>query len=177
MKAGITDGAGKVWLEDKSLIRWLAFDFPEDKVVWDITDQYMFGEALMVCPILESVKNGKATDSAGKHSVLGDAKQEEICSERTVYFPKGCDWFDFYTGVKYEGGTSTSIKAGLDTIPVFVKSGSIIPMCKPALSTEELGDTEFKKFGDGEASYMFYTDAGDGYAYEIGEYSLKEIIM
>ena len=169
--------AGKVWLEDKSLIRWLAFDFPEDKVVWDIKDQYMFGEALMVCPILESVKNGKATDSAGKHSVLGDAKQEEICSERTVYFPKGCDWFDFYTGVKYEGGTSTSIKAGLDTIPVFVKSGSIIPMCKPALSTEELGDTEFKKFGDGEASYMFYTDAGDGYAYEIGEYSLKEIIM
>lgn len=146
--------AGKVWLEDKSLIRWLAFDFSEDKTVWDIKDQYMFGEALMVCPVLEPVK-----------------------TERSVYFPKSCDWYDLYTGEKYAGGTTVTIKADLDTIPVFVKAGSIIPMCEPALSTEELGDAEFKKFGEGECRYMYYTDAGDGYGYENGEYTLKEIVQ
>ena len=146
--------AGKVWLEDKSLIRWLAFDFSEDKTVWDIKDQYMFGEALMVCPVLEPVK-----------------------TERSVYFPKSCDWYDLYTGEKYAGGTTVTIKADLDTIPVFVKAGSIIPMCDPALSTEELGDAEFKKFGEGECRYMYYTDAGDGYGYENGEYTLKEIVL
>ena len=146
--------AGKVWLEDKSLIRWLAFDFAEDRKVWDIKDQYMFGEALMVCPVLEPMK-----------------------TERTVYFPKGCDWYDLYTGKKYEDGTTVSVKADPDTIPVFVKSGSIIPMCEPALSTEELGNVEFKKFGDGECRYMYYTDAGDGYGYENGEYFLKEIVL
>ncbi|MBR4778096.1 MAG: DUF4968 domain-containing protein [Lachnospiraceae bacterium] len=146
--------AGKVWLEDKSLIRWLAFDFAEDRKVWDIKDQYMFGEALMVCPVLEPMK-----------------------TERIVYFPKGCDWYDLYTGKKYEDGTIVSVKADPDTIPVFVKSGSIIPMCEPALSTEELGNVEFKKFGDGECRYMYYTDAGDGYGYENGEYFLKEIVL
>ena len=146
--------AGKVWLEDKSLIRWLAFDFAEDRKVWDIKDQYMFGEALMVCPVLESVK-----------------------TERSVYFPKSCDWYDLYTGEKYAGGTTVTIKADLDTIPVFVKAGSIIPMCEPALSTEELEDAEFKKFGEGECRYMYYTDAGDGYGYENGEYTLKEIVQ
>ena len=153
--------AGKVWLEDKSLIRWLAFDFSEDKNVWDIKDQYMFGESLMVCPVIEPMK----------------LDEKEGCSGRTVYFPKGCDWYNLYTGEKYTGGTVENIKADLDTIPVFVRSGSLIPMCEPALSTEELGDVEFKKFGDGECRYIYYTDAGDGYGYEKGEYSLKEIVQ
>ena len=148
--------AGKVWLEDTSLIRWLAFDFAEDKNVWDIKDQYMFGEALMVCPILEK------------------SMSEKIASRR-VYFPSGCDWYDFYTGEKYEGGSEAIMSTELENIPVFVKSGSIIPMCEPAMSTEELGEVFFKKYGDGECTYRYYTDEGDGYGYEKGDYSVKEI--
>ncbi len=141
--------AGKVWLKDRSMIRWLAFDFTSDKKTWDITDQFMFGECMMVCP------------------VTGPG------SSREVYFPEGCDWYDFYTGCKYTGGTCADVSAGLDRIPMFVKEGSLIPLGKPALSTEEQTDEiEWRRFGEGEAGYEMYEDAGDGYAYEAGEYTL-----
>ncbi|MBQ3898591.1 MAG: DUF5110 domain-containing protein [Lachnospiraceae bacterium] len=67
--------------------------------------------------------------------------------------------------------------ASLDRIPLFVKGGSIIPMQKAALSTEEqTGEIEMKVFSsDGKASYELYEDAGDGYAYEKGEYKLTTI--
>ena len=148
--------AGKVWLNDKSLIRWLAFDFTDDKITWEIMDQFMFGECLMVCPVTEPMKD----------------------ETRTVYFPAGCDWYDFYTGEKHAGGTTAAVSAKLDEIPLFVKAGSLIPMRKPALSTEEqTDDIEWKKFGDSEASYELYEDAGDGYGYERGEYTLRIVRM
>ena len=149
--------AGKVWLNDKSLIRWLAFDFTDDKITWEIMDQFMFGECLMVCPVTEPMDDNET---------------------RSVYFPSGCDWYDFYTGEKHAGGTTAAVSAKLDGIPLFVKAGSLIPMRKPALSTEEqTDDIEWKKFGDGEASYELYEDAGDGYGYERGEYTLRNVRM
>ena len=155
---------GKVWLDDTSLIRWLAFDFSDDKNTWDITDQFMFGSSIMVCPVL--------------NAMYYDEKGKSIDKEKTrkVYLPKGCDWFDFYTNEKYTGGTTIEIAAPLDTIPLFVKDGSIIPMTAPALSTEEqTGETEYRHFGNVTTPYEMYEDAGDGYGYEKGEYSLKKI--
>ncbi len=157
---------GKVWLKDRSFIRFLAFDFPEDKKTWDIDDQYMFGESIMVCPVTEAM--------------YFDEKGEEIKdSVKTwpVYLPEGCAWFDFYTGERFEGGRLAIVDADLDKIPLFVKDGSIIPMQKAALSCEEqTGEIEFKVFSsDGKASYELYEDAGDGYAYEKGEYKLTTI--
>ena len=155
---------GKVWLDDTSLIRWLAFDFSDDKNTWDIMDQFMFGSSIMVCPVL--------------NAMYYDEKGKSIDKEKTrkVYLPKGCDWFDFYTNERYAGGTTIEIAAPLDTIPLFVKDGSIIPMTAPALSTEEqTGETEYRHFGDVTTPYEMYDDAGDGYGYEKGEYSLKKI--
>ena len=164
--------AGKVWLMDRSLIRWLAFDFTEDKKTWNITDQFMFGESLMVCPVTEPMYYGEDGNP------LGTSSGDENDKTREVYFPAGCDWYDFYTGQVYRGGTATAVCADLDKIPLFVKAGSLIPLKAPALSTEELtGEIEWKKFGDGEASYELYEDAGDGYAYERGEYTLKTVTM
>jgi alpha-D-xyloside xylohydrolase len=91
--------------------------------------------------------------------------------------PKGCDWFNFYTNERYAGGTTIEVTAPLDTIPLFVKDGSIIPMTAPALSTEEqTGETEYRHFGDVTTPYEMYDDAGDGYGYEKGEYTIKEVI-
>jgi alpha-D-xyloside xylohydrolase len=157
--------AGKVWLKDASLIRWLAFDFADDKNTWGITDQFMFGESIMVCPVLDAMyydENGESLIAAEK--------------QRSVYLPAGCDWFDFYTGEKYEGGKTVTVSAPLDIIPFFVKDGSIIPMRAAALSTEEQNDEiEFKRFGNVTKGYEFYEDAGDGYGYEKGEYKLTVI--
>ena len=67
------------------------------------------------------------------------------------------------------------VDAPLDRIPVFVKGGSVIPMREPALSTEEQTDTVvYRRFGE-NACYEMYDDAGDGYAYEQGEYTLQRI--
>ena len=153
---------GKVWLYDRSLIRFLAFDFTEDKRTWDITDQYMFGESLMVCPVTEPMyydDNGERYEKADK--------------TRKVYLPEGCGWYDFYTGKKYEGGAEITADAPLDTIPVFVKAGSIIPMRASALSTEEQNDEiKFRVFSEAGAKYEYYEDDGDGYGYEKGEYKI-----
>ena len=157
--------AGKVWLKDASLIRWLAFDFADDKNTWGITDQFMFGESIMVCPVLDAMYY-----DANGESLIAAEKQ------RSVYLPAGCDWFDFYTGEKYEGGKTITVSAPLETIPLFVKDGSIIPMRAAALSTEEQNDEiEFKRFGNVTKGYEFYEDAGDGYGYEKGEYKLTVI--
>ncbi len=179
--------AGKVWLNDKSLIRWLAFDFTDDKKTWEIMDQFMFGECLMVCPVTEPMgfndnhdmrsycENENSTRSEWNRNT---EVQDEAGASRTVYFPSGCDWYDFYTGEKHAGGTTAAVSAKLDEIPLFVKAGSLIPMHKPALSTEEqTDDIEWKKYGDGEVSYELYEDAGDGYGYERGEYTLKNVRM
>lgn len=154
--------AGKVWLRDESLIRWLAFDFTQDKRTWDITDQYMFGSSLMICPVTEPIyynENG-----------------EEITAEaqREVYLPIGCDWYDYYTGEKHKGGQTIKAYAPLERIPVFVKAGSAIPTAAPALSTaEQTGEIQFKVFSEHECSYEMYKDAGDGYGYERGEYEVQ----
>jgi alpha-D-xyloside xylohydrolase len=174
--------SGKVWLKDASLIRWLAFDFAGDKNTWDITDQFMFGESIMVCPVLNPMyydEQGKSMDENNndgdiKRVAAGDLSSDE--KSRTVYLPAGCDWFDFYTGEKYEGGKTINASAPLDTIPLFVKDGSVIPMRAAALSTEEQNDEiEFKRFGNVTKGYEFYEDAGDGYGYEKGEYKVTII--
>lgn len=156
--------AGKVWLEDRSLIRFLAFDYPEDRDTWEIVDQFLFGEALMICPVVKPMYYGEDGET-----LEGEAKTRE------VYLPKGCDWYDFETGRKYAGGSTVTADAPLDRIPVFVKGGSVIPMREPALSTEEQTDpVVYRRFGE-NARYEMYDDAGDGYAYEQGEYTLQRI--
>ncbi|MCR5250394.1 MAG: DUF4968 domain-containing protein [Lachnospiraceae bacterium] len=154
--------AGKVWLKDRSMIRWLAFDFAEDKNTWEIRDQFLFGESLMVCPVTEAMYYEK--DGSGRKDVL---------KSRSVYFPAGCDWYDLLSGERYAGGSRQEVPAPLDVIPVFAREGSVIPMAQPARSTEEQGeDYEAKRFPGKARPYEFYSDAGDGYGYERGEYKL-----
>lgn len=157
--------AGRVWLEDRSLIRWLAMDYADDRETWDITDQYLFGESLMVCPAVKPMYY----DEAGE-------ELPEQARTREVYFPKGCDWYDLYTKKCYKGGSRATVSAALDEIPVFVKEGSLIPMCEPAGSTEELGEVTFAAYGNGTCHCRYYTDAGDGYGYERGEYTIQDIV-
>ena len=101
----------------------------------------------------------------------------DAAKTRKVYFPKGCDWFDFYTNEKYSGGTWIEVSAPLDTIPLFVKDGSVIPVTEPALSTEEQTEKiEYRRFGNVTVPYEMYSDAGDGYAYEKGEYTIETVL-
>lgn len=157
--------AGKVWLEDKSLMTPLAFSFANDKNVWNITDQYMFGGQIMVCPVLEAMYY----DNEGN-------KLKGISKERKVYLPEGSKWFDFYTGECFEGGKTITASAEIDKLPLYVMDGSIIPMTQFAVNTQmQTGDIEYKVFSSKDCSYIMYNDEGDGYGYENGEYILTKV--
>ncbi len=95
-----------------TIMRPLVMDFANDPTVRDIGDQYMFGPAFLVAPVYEY---GART--------------------REVYLPAGTGWFDFYTGQFYEGGQTLTVAAPYGRMPLFVRSGSIIPAQLPAQHT------------------------------------------
>lgn len=148
--------AGRAWCDDESIIRYLAFDYPSDKTACSITDQYMFGDSIMVCPIVESDK--------------------KTGSKRKIYLPTG-GWYDMNSNKYYEGSCWIELDTVLDEIPLFVKAGAVIPRAEYALSTaEQSKDLTVYVYAGADGSFKLYDDSGDGYAYENGEYETCELI-
>ena len=141
--------AGAVTLEDYTLMRGLPMDFPDDPKVRDMSDQWLFGPALMPCPVYEY----KARS-------------------RSVYFPKGC-WYDFYTGFYVTGGQSLEAAAPYTRMPLYVRAGSIIPF-GPAMEwcDEKPADAiRLYVYAGADADFTLYEDDGLTYAYEKGAFS------
>ena len=91
-------------------------------------------------------------------------------------------WYDFYTHAYYEGGREVTVDAPIDHIPVFVREGSIIPEEENLLWADEKAETPLHlhlyprhESGDGNDSFLWYEDTGDGYGYEKGEFNQIEI--
>ena len=158
--------AYEVYRNDYTMMRLLAMDFPNDEKVWNIKSQYMFGGSLMVCPVLDAM--------------YYDEHDEPINKEHKsrVYLPKGCDWYDLRNNAKYTGGQYVTVNAGIESIPVFVKSGSILPMCDERIESTahlELRKVSLYVYGRGSSRCTIYSDSGDGYEYLSGEYCLTDI--
>jgi len=142
--------AGMTWFDDYTIMRPLVMDYPNDTSVENIGDQYMFGPALMVCPVYTYQARS-----------------------RKVYFPKGTDWYDFYTGKLIQGGQSLTVNAPYERMPLFVHEGSIIPV-GPALqySNEKLPKKIVLYVYRGQdGHFTLYEDEGVNYDYEKGAYS------
>ena len=142
--------AAWVHLMDYTMMRALPMDFPDDKSVVDIKDQWMFGPALMACPV-------------------GYYKARS----REVYFPKSSDWYDLYSGQYIKGGQTLTVDAPYERIPVFVRAGSILPI-GPALqwSDEKPSDIIDLYIYQGKSGrFMFYEDEGTNNDYLKGKYS------
>jgi alpha-D-xyloside xylohydrolase len=110
----------------------------------------MFGPAFLVNPITEP-------------------KQ----SARKVYLPKSANWYDFWTGKLIKGGQTINASAPIETLPLYVKAGSIVPM-GPYLqySTEKAADPiELRIYTGADADFVLYEDENDTYNYEQGKYS------
>lgn len=141
--------AGRVWLEDASMIKLLAFEFPKDSIAREISDQYLFGEELMVCPVTKPQTSGF----------------------RTVYLPGGTGWYDYWSHEFYQGGQWIEVGAPLERIPLFVREGSVIPRTVPVQSTAEMTEMLMLDVYTGrDGEFMLYEDEGDGYGYEKGKY-------
>lgn len=144
---------GMVYLKDYTIMRPLVMDFAYDTNVLNIDDQYMFGSALMVCPVYEY-----------------KARQRE------VYFPEGAGWYNFTDGRFIEGGKSQSVKAPYHQMPLFVAAGSIIPMGEPIQHTKEVqNDLEIRVYAGKDGAFTLYEDEGTNYNYENGLFSTIEI--
>jgi alpha-D-xyloside xylohydrolase len=136
-------------------MRALPFDFIHDSKTHNITDQFMFGHEFLVCPITES----------GAIS-------------RRVYLPKGCQWFDFWTGNAYAGGQEIEADAPIEKMPLFVKSGSIIPM-GPVMqySTEQIPDPiKLHVYPGTNASFTLYEDENEHFNYKNGQFQKIPIL-
>jgi alpha-D-xyloside xylohydrolase len=110
-------------------------------------------------------------------SMFAEEKQPvNVAKEREVYLPDGTVWYDFWTGKKYEGGSTETFDAPIDHIPLLVKAGSIIPM-GPLVqySTEKPADPlEIRIYPGADGHFTLYEDENDNYNYEKGIYSTIE---
>jgi alpha-D-xyloside xylohydrolase len=141
--------AWKVTSEGYTMMRGLLMDFKNDVTARNSVNQFMFGPALLVNPV---------TDAA--------------VTSRQVYLPAG-KWIDFWTGSATNGGATVTAAAPLQTIPMYVPAGSILPM-GPDLqyATEKPADTiELRVYPGADGSFTLYEDENDNYNYEKGQYA------
>lgn len=149
----------KVHSEGYTIMRSLAFDFREDSGIKSIPDEYMFGPAFLVNPVTERL-----------YSLPGNKNSNKT---RKVYFPGKADWYDFWTGRLIHGGQTIDAAAPIETIPLYVKAGSIVPM-GPYIqyASEKAGDPlEIRIYSGANAGFVLYEDEDDTYNYEQGKYS------
>jgi len=129
------------------MMRALVFDFRSDLKAREIADQYMFGPALLVNPV--------TTYRA---------------RSRSVYLPQGAGWYDFWTGAAFASGQTIEAAAPYESMPLYVKAGSIVPF-GPELqyANEKPADpiTLFVYAG-ANGAFTLYEDEGLNYNYEHG---------
>jgi len=139
--------AGDITHDGGTMMRALVMDFRSDTKARDISDQYMFGPALLVNPV--------TTYQA---------------RSRPLYLPSGTSWYDFWTGAVFSGGQTIDAPAPYDAIPLYVKAGSILPI-GPELqyTTEKKPDPLTLMIYQGaDGEFALYEDDGLTYNYEKG---------
>lgn len=144
--------AGKCYFDDYTMMRGLVMDFPKDKNVLNIGDQYMFGSGLMICPVYEY----KART-------------------REVYFPEGAGWYQLNDGKFIAGGQKQTVAAPYDRMPVYVAAGSILPIGKLIQNTTEAqNDQTIYVYAGKNGAFTLYEDENTNYNYEKGAFSTIE---
>lgn len=154
--------ASEVVFDNSVMMRSLLFDFPDDKTAAEISDQFMFGKNLLVCPVVEPFMYGPKNTVLNKQFI------------RRCWLPDGVVWHDFWTGEVYNGGQWINTYVPIDKIPIFVRSGSILPMEKVGLEyASQITDEpmEIKIYPGSNGEFILYEDSGDGYGYEEGKYN------
>jgi alpha-D-xyloside xylohydrolase len=158
-----------VTANQSSMMRALVMDFPKDKNALDLNDEYMFGKSLLVSPVTNAmyVKPGVR----GRDTI--QVEDFSAVKSKESYLPTGTDWFDFWTGQKFQGGNKVSKETPLDIIPLYVKAGSIIPVGPSVQYAEEKkwDNLEIRIYPGANGKFVLYEDENDNYNYEKGVYS------
>ena len=176
--------AWQVTSNNKSYLRPLFSDFATDRNVWDMTDEFMFGNSILAAPVLdpqytqEKVIREDAMTGWDRKEVRGkmdDGSSVDWSAPKTVtkYLPKGALWYDFWTGKQYRGGQRLELSTSLNRVPMFVRAGSILPLGPEMQYTGEKpwDNLEIRLYPGADGTFTLYEDEGDTYNYERGIYS------
>jgi alpha-D-xyloside xylohydrolase len=136
----------RTWQTGAPIMRALPLDFASDAKVADIRDEYMLGPAFLVAPITE-----------------------QGTTSRDVYLPAGTDWYNWWSGKRVKGGQTITVAAPIDTIPLFVRAGSIVPLGSAVESTHQKQTlSKVRVFPGADAEFTLFDDDGNTYDYENG---------
>ena len=145
-------------LTGEPIIRPLLFNYQKDKNTYEINDEFMFGDNILVAPVVE-----------------------QGVRHRLVYLPEGDNWIDYWTKKEYKGGQYIIKEAPLDICPIYIKVLSIIPIGK---EQNYIGEKEndtlaldiYLGENDGDIIYTHYLDDGESFDYKNGilnKYDIK----
>jgi alpha-glucosidase/alpha-D-xyloside xylohydrolase len=126
---------------------WLAY--PEDVKAVAVEDAYLWGDSMLVAPVLESG-----------------------ATHRTTYLPHGV-WWDYWKSVRIEGGSEVTREVDLQTMPLYVKAGAIVPIGPVKQYTDEASDEPLvlRVYPGADGTMTLYEDDGKSFDYEKGAFT------
>jgi alpha-glucosidase (family GH31 glycosyl hydrolase) len=135
------------------VMRALWLHYPDDPTAVGCEDQYLWGRNILVAPVLEPG-----------------------ATSRKVYLPRGV-WYDFWTREKLEGGRELMRPVDLETIPLYVRAGTILPLGPVKQHTGEKMDQplSISLYPGADASFLLYEDDGRSFSYRKGEWMGTEL--
>ncbi|MGH9958545.1 MAG: TIM-barrel domain-containing protein, partial [Pyrinomonadaceae bacterium] len=138
------------------VMRPLWFEYPNDVRTYLIEDEYLVGREVLVAPVLNE----------------GDVK-------RSVYFPKGDAWIDWWTGARHEAGSQAEIDAPVDRLPMFVRVGAAIEMQPVVQHTGEMAAVlrTMLVVPGVDSMTRSYEDSGEGYSYQGGAFGMTTVTL
>ena len=167
-----------------TFMRALFMDFINDKKTWNIGNEYMFGKAILVAPVLHAQYTPEQKqDLLKENEGWGQVKKDNGTAiwsvdftqpkDMEVYLPSGCKWYDYWTNEYYEGGQNLKVTTTLNKIPLFVRAGSIIPIGPDVQYTNEKkwDNLIINVYPGADGTFTLYEDEGDNYNYESGAYT------
>ncbi len=151
-------------LDGSPIIRPLSWDYQSNPNVWSIDNQFMFGDHMMVAPVVD-----------------------EGANQRSLYLPKG-EWYQFFTNKKYDGGQNITVNAPINAVnvydkvfdhpyaglPLFVQAGSVIPMqeLQQYVGEKKITQMQLRVYDGASTESKLYEDDGESQKYHNGDYRL-----
>jgi alpha-D-xyloside xylohydrolase len=140
--------AAKTTFDGYTPMRALAFDFRDDPKGLNVSDEFLYGPALLVAPVTEAGATG-----------------------RDVYLPAGANWYDFWTGAWLHGGQTVHRNAPLNLLPLYVRAGTVLLLGQEEQYAGQYSDApiELRVYPGNDGGARLYDDDGTTYRYERGE--------
>lgn len=128
------------------IVRSLWLHYSDDPKAVACGDQYLWGKDLLIAPVVE-----------------------QGATSRQVYLPKG-SWYDFWTGERMDGGREITRKVDLETMPIYVRAGAVLPMGPVKQYIEEKSDEPLSVsvYPGSDGSILLYEDDGKSFDYRKG---------